>query len=487
MRTARSVALLLLLWPAASAIADAPLAGYSDKNFYLKDGNDLFVLVPKGRINVDWYNFLNRPDSSTLAPGVQPNGAADPRNAVRDGVFIRRARVGFAGTLARYFDFRVEGEFAQVATAGQYATLADASVVVNFTDYLQLEAGQFYAPFTLENQTSENFVDFMEKAATVRFVVPSPRDTGGMLLGEAPLKLARYQLGVFNGDGQNTRNLDNRPALIGRLLVQPLGPWSKESPWLANLWVGGSLWWQEATNLGGAAPPSGNGPAQGDLAALTTQGGFPVFNGNYAGGTDAMGNPIRAHLAPDGTTVKYAFEISVPITWRFGLRAEYVHQSIELRRYDDLTVGGAVTRAMGAPGRLDGWATYAEAYAWIGGPVNTDFPGRYALPHWRGYVVPPPPRWALQLAARYEHVELDVSGLASPTGAKDPAAGHYGLDVFALGANMWFTRHARVMANYLLNYIGAGDRLAPLQQANLFVKYGSHVEHELLFRLQVNL
>src|SRR5262245_59513774 len=122
MRTARSPALLWLLLAPASALADPPPnAGYSDKNFFLKDPNDLFVLIPKGRVNVDWVNFLNRPDAASLLPGVLPNGAADPRASLRDGLFIRRARIGFAGTLARYFDFRLEAEFASVASPGQYA------------------------------------------------------------------------------------------------------------------------------------------------------------------------------------------------------------------------------------------------------------------------------------------------------------------------------------------------------------------------------
>src|SRR5437899_1188017 len=35
--------------------ATAPLAGYSDRNFFFRDRHSWFVLVPKGRLNVDWY------------------------------------------------------------------------------------------------------------------------------------------------------------------------------------------------------------------------------------------------------------------------------------------------------------------------------------------------------------------------------------------------------------------------------------------------
>jgi hypothetical protein len=457
----------------------APIAGYSWKNFFLRDRNSWFVFTPKGRINVDWYNFLNRPPPPS---GVQANSAADPRASLRDTIFIRRARIGIAGTLVRVIDFRVEAEFAQLAQPGQYATLADADVVVNVVPWLRFEAGQFYSPFTLENMTSENFTDFMEKSTVVRWAVPTARDAGAMLFGEAPSNVVRYWVGLFNGDGQNYKNLDNQPAFEGRLVLAPLGLIPRHAKWLEDIWVGGSFWWQRADNLGGAVVPSTTAPTAGDLATLSTEGGFPVFTANYANGTDAMMNAIRSHLAPDGNTYKYAFELNVPVFNRYGLRSEYVHQSIDVRQYDDVNPGnGNFVRSTGQPGHIDGWGAYVELYAWVGGDVNPDRPGLYSIPHWIGYVPPKRPQWALQFAAKYEHVEFDLSQLV-PTAI----AGHWGLDTFSVGANFWVTRHARIMANYNLNYVGLGDPTlaAPAEKKNLFFQ---KFEHELLFRLQVNL
>lgn len=457
----------------------APLAGYSDRNFFFRDRHSWFVLVPKGRINIDWYNFVNRPPPPM---GVLPNSAADPRSSLRDTIFIRRARIGFAGTIARHIDFRVEAELANLATPGQYATLSDASVVVNYSPYLQLEAGQFFAPFTLENPTSENYTDFMEKSAAVRFAVPTSREAGAMLQGTLPKKLARYWVGLFDGDGQNVKNLDNRPAFIGRVIVAPLTLLPRHAAWIDDVWVGGSFWYQQADNLGGAGPPSTSAATAGDLPSVTTQGGFAVFTANYNNGSDALGSAVRSHLALDGTVLKYAFEANLPITTRGGLRGEFVHQSMELRRYDDANSGsGNLQRTSGPKGFLDGYAGYVEAYAWIGGPVNVDKPGLYQTPHWNGYVTPPPPRWAVMLAAKYEHVEFAISGFGN-----DPANGHYALDVFELGGSLWVTRHARVMANYVLNYVGSGD---PAQAATMVGKslFFQRSEHELLFRLAVSL
>jgi phosphate-selective porin len=452
----------------------APLAGYSEKNFFLRDRHSWFVLVPKGRLNVDYYNFLNRPD---LPAGTVANSTADQRP--RDTLFIRRARIGLAGTIARRIDFRVEAEFASLPTPGQYATLTDASIVLNFWPYIQFEAGQFYAPFTLENPTSENYTDFMEKSSPVRFVVPTSRETGGMLLGELPRRAARYWFGVFDGDGQNFKNLDNKPAVIGRAFFAPLALWNKHDKWMEEVWIGGSFWWQQNTNLGGVGPASTSGATSGDLANITTQGGISLFNSNYNNGTDVNKNVIRSHLAPNGTTVKWALELNVPVFRYGGLRAEYMHQSIDVGEYNDVNPGnGNLTRYFSSNGRLEGWGSYVELYGWIHGDINVDRPGLYQVPHWNGYITPKSPLWALMLAAKYEHVELDVTGLP----ANDPALGHYSLDVFELGGNLWLTRHSRLMANYVMNYL---DGNATNFTKNIYAK--GHYDHELLFRLAVSL
>jgi hypothetical protein len=451
-----------------------PLAGYSDKNFFLRDRHSWFVLVPKGRINVDLYEFPKRPD----VPGVVSNSAADQRP--RDTLFIRRARLGLAGTLVRHIDFRVEADFASVPTPGQYATVTDASVNINYSRYLQLEAGQFYTPFTLENPTSENYTDFMEKAAAVRFVVPTSRETGAMLHGQIPWSLGRYWVGLFDGDGQNFKNLDNKPAVIGRGFITPLWPLEGHAKWMEDVWLGGSFWYQRADNLGGVGPPALSGPTSGDLSSFTTQGGISYFSSNYANGTDAMKNAIRTHLAPDGKIAKWALELNLPIGRRFGLRGEYMSQSIDLRRYDDVNPGnGNLKRTSGTAGNLKGWAAYGEAYAWIGRPPNVDKPGLYQTPHWNGYVPPKPPRWAVMLAARYEHVSFGVSGL------NDVAGGRYTLDSLSLGTSLWVTRHSRLMANYVLNYLGSGEGPAAINETKNL--YYQRLEHEVLFRLAVSL
>jgi hypothetical protein len=459
----------------------APLAGYSDKSFFLRDRHSWFVIVPKGRVHIDWYNFLNRGDAPA---GVVGNSASDPRASLRDTIFIKRARLGLAGTIARGIDFRLENDFASQPAPGQYGTLTDADVVINYSPYIRFEAGQFYVPFTLENVTSENYTDFMEKAAPVRYVAPLSRDIGGMLLGDLPRAAGRWYLGLFNGDGPNIKNLDNSPALISRAFFAPVALVPRHPAWTELIWLGASIWWQETTNLGGAAAPSVSGATSGDLSPFTTQGGFTLFNSNYGDGSDLKTKQsIRDHLAPDGTTLKYAFEVNLPLWRRLGLRAEYMHQSIDVREYRDVNDGtGNLKRTPGSLGNLAGWGAYVEGYVWIGGPLSVDLPGLYQVPHWGGYVPPPPPRWALMLAVKYEHVEQDITGLKP----KDPWLGKLALDTFSLGANFWVTRHTRFIADYVMSYVGNIDAATAALAFNknyLFKK----IDNELLFRLDVHL
>jgi hypothetical protein len=462
-------------------LVEPPLAGYSDKSFFLRDQTGNFVLVPKGRVNVDYYHFLNRGD---LPSGAQANGPTDPRP--KDTMFIRRARVGFAGTLAKLVDFRFEVDAASQATAGQYGTVTDASVVFNSNPYLQVEVGQFYAPFTLENPTSEVYTDFMEKAAAVRFAVPNAREIGLMVQGKAPRGLASYWVGVFNGDGQNLKNLDNRAAVIGRATVSPFAFAPQHEKWLEEVWVGGSFWTQKTSNPGGAAAASTSGATSGDLSSFTTQSGWTVFGSSFANGKDAAGSAIRSHLAPSGNITKYAFELNLPFRRRAGARLEYLHQSIDIQQYDDVNAAGIPSRSAGPQGTLTGSGGYGEIYVWLGHDVNVDRPGLYQPPHWRGYVPPPLPTWAVMLAAKYEHVGFDVDGLSTAgSSTPNPAVGHYALDVFELGANAWYTRHARFSINYVLNHLGAGDGVAPTVLSKNF--YYKKSEHELVLRWAASL
>lgn len=470
--------------PPAAAPLREPIAGYANGSFFLKDPNDWFVLFPKGRLHVDSYLFPNR---GQVPAGVVSNSGADPRP--KNTIFIRRARLELQGTFARHFDFSIAGEFATVPAVGAYGAVTDAYVLVNYLSFLQVQAGQFDAPFTLENRTSDKTIDFMERSAVVRNIgVPQNKEAGLMLFGWLPKDLAYYSVGVFNGEGQNFRNQDNNPLVMGRAFVAPLATLAADRRWMKDIWVGGSFWYQKANNLGGPAAPNTGGSTLDDVSQMTTQGGFAFFNSNY-NNKDASGATVRSHLAPFGDSVKWAVEANVPVKW-IGARFELVHQSTDLAQYDDAnTMNAALTRTLvGRNANLDALGYYVELYGWILGDVNyIETPGLETQPRIKKWSVAKEPRWGLQLLAKYEHIGMDVSKL--PGGPPDmmgnatidPAQGHYSLDVMEFGANAWLTKHVRLTCNYLVNWI---DGTAPNVTKNFFF---NRAEHELLFRIAIGL
>ena len=170
---------------------------------------------PKARMQIDAYTFLN---PGSLPPGIVDNGPKDTRP--KSTLFLRRARLEIIGTIARHFDYMLGGEFASTPATGTYGTVGDAFIIANFTQYAQFQVGQFDAPFTLENRTSDEYFDFMERSLAVRaFGIPSNKEDGLMAFGWLPRHFAYYSVGVFNGDGMNFKNQDLNPAVMGRGLL----------------------------------------------------------------------------------------------------------------------------------------------------------------------------------------------------------------------------------------------------------------------------
>jgi hypothetical protein len=472
-----------------------PLAGYANGSFFLRDPHNWFVLFPKGRLQIDYYNFLNRGD---VPAGVVPNTSADPRP--KDTLFVRRARVELQGTFIGHFDFHIAGEFTTTPATGSLGALADAYIIADYLSYLKIQVGQFDAPFSLENRTSDKYLDFIERGPTTRYLaVPFNKDQGAMAWGWLPKQIAYYSIGVFNGDGQNFKNQDNWGTVMGRAFVQPVAwlPAADKLPWLKLIEVGGSFWWQHEGNLGGAIGGASSG-TQNDLSGMSTTGGFGFFSSNYNVATDSAGNNIRAHLVPSGGTTKWAVEARVPI-WKFGVQGELIHVSEDLLSYyDSVNVPNAMTgkwsgssfARSGAKsgGNLAGFGGYIEAFAWILGDVNfIETPGLEPMPHIKKFAPAKEPLWGLRVLARYEQLSFNVSGLpgivdpTSGTTTGDAAVGLYKLHQFGLGLDAWGTKHVRLSVNYFMNYID-GD--APLVKKNFFYQ---RAEHELLFRAGINL
>src|SRR5439155_26529595 len=103
-------------------------------------------------------------------------------------------------------------------------------------------------------------------------------------------KAVYYSLGVFNGDGQNFRNVDNDADVMGRAWVAPLK--FAHVPALENAEIGGSFW---------VGHRGGNGSI---LNTFSTQGGFGFTSSK--GSFGMAKTPMELHQHGDLT--EYAIE-----------------------------------------------------------------------------------------------------------------------------------------------------------------------------------
>jgi len=439
-----------------------PLAGWSGDTPYLRSADNEYVLMPGGRLQVDGY-FYKRDTDKMPTPSI----------------ILRRARLEVAGWVGPWFFYNIAGDFALGAPAGAdpvaqswLATTDDFVGIAPWGNVAMLQVGQYDAPFTLENRTSDKYFDFMERSLTVRaFGVPSNKETGAMVNGLLPDKIAYYSLGVFNGDGQNFRSVDSKFDVIGRGWIAPLAMAGVKS--LEDITVGGSLW------LGSRGD---NGLR---LASQTTQGGFAFLDNSWkldppAGspaGTAGQGVEIHQH----DKLQAFALELNAPVEHKYGVRVEYVHKTQDLA-ITDATSAAAGTFKSVSGAKLRGWAMYGEVYAWlVGDDTILPAPGLELQPRLKKFETKAP-RHGVMLAARVDHIDetIDTDTALKP----DKASGARKVTALEFGANYWYSKRYRATFNYVLNMLG-GDS-AGIADAEKKLN-GHKNEHEFLFRLGIAL
>jgi hypothetical protein len=409
---------------AAPPVAEEPLAGVSNGTMFLRSPDNLFQFFPNGRLQNDGYFF-----HSDAPSGV-------PRNTF----FVKRARLELAGWIDNVVYFQIGAEFASPpAPAGtNYVATDNFVALAPWGDMAILQFGQFDAPFTLENRTSDKYIDFMERSLTVRaFGIPTNKEEGFMLHGTNDARNYYYSASILNGDGQNFKNLDNSFDVMARAWVAPAS-FLGEGP-LHDITVGGSYW-------------TGNRNFANPLANQTTPGGFKIFDASLPKlGMDT------ATLNQQGRQHTYAFEVNAPIAHKFGVRWEFVHKNQPLSAID--TTMGPTSIAAGL--HLKGWSQYFEAWGWVFGDDRIiGEPGMQMPTRYKKFGVKPP-QHGLMIAARLEFLDetLSADDAGGPVGLLTVKPNSYGktkVTSFTLGANYWISKRFRLSGNWTLNDFG-GD------------------------------
>lgn len=385
----------------------APLhleAGAANEAFFLRSSDDNFILMPGGRLQLDFYGFQGGAN--------QPYSSFTPK----------RARVELFGTFMKHVDFQIGAEL-----TGGAPVATDIFVNANWTPYANVQLGQFDAPFTMDNRTSDKWFDLQERTNAVRGLgIPENKMVGAMVWGQPEAKWAYWSLGLFNGEGQNLApNKDNKFDVIGRAWIAPLGLLGHEL--LKNVWLGASLW------TGSRAPTAANQVAR---PSFKTVAGFTWFN---PGST----------LGYFGDVNKWALELNAPVG-QFVLKAEYLHSSEGLRELSGTT---AVRTA-----KLAGSGYYARLswFAW-GDPLINGLGGMQNPAHLFGALKANKTADALQLVAQYDHVDLEVTPDDVPSSA-DALMGKRTIDSLGVGANYWYTKHVRFTADFFYNLYGEASK-----------------------------
>jgi len=443
--------------PVPPAVPSAePLAGFTDGSAFLRSPDNTFILFPNGRLQVDGYVF-------------KTDNAGKPNNTF----LLRRARLELAGWIDNLVFFSIAGDFAAGAPAGaapvaqsNLNTTDDYIAIAPWNNLAILQVGQYDAPFTLENRTSDKYFDFMERSITVRaFGIPDNKEIGAMVHGFNDPRNFYYSIGFFNGDGQNYRNADGNVDLMARGWVAPLS-FSGDGP-LHDITIGGSFWTGNRSRPGTLA-----------LANQTTQGGFTFLSFSQFNWMNGMTTtPVQFRQV--GRMYAAAGELNAPIDHKFGARYELVWKHNPLSA-DSIATNGSGTILGGAD--LRGYSMYGELWYWVLGDdrIIGDQQGLQPFPRFKKFGVRPPQR-GVMLATRLEYLnekleqQPDLATLMLPSSA----IGTTKVTSWELGVNYWHSKRFRATANYVLNHFG-GDTpfINGLKSKN---------EQEFLFRLGIAL
>jgi phosphate-selective porin OprO/OprP len=204
----------------AKAPSAAVLAGIEKGKPFLKSADEQFRIELGGRLQADF--DAAEADTRTLT------GASLGSQAL-----VRRARLDVNGSFFKWISFRIEGDFTQSPS------LFDAYLEVRLLPELRVRGGQFKAPFSLEELTSDLYIDFVERSL-INALVPS-YDVGAMASGTFAQGMVTYFLGVFNGAGQNRADTNSDKDLAFRLAFAPFR--TSDSRWLKGLHLAGNVTW----------------------------------------------------------------------------------------------------------------------------------------------------------------------------------------------------------------------------------------------------
>ena len=170
---------------------------------------------------------------------------------IDNGFSLRRVRLSVEGTLFKGLTYKIQGDFTRKPM------LVDAYLKYKLCNEFAIQIGQFKTPFSIESPINPVNLEIFDYGEAIQGLVGYKdvcgvgslgRDLGIMATGSLfPIKgdegikyhVVEYSLGVFNGNGANEKDNNNRKDVVGRLDIHP---------GLKALTLSGSLYLGKYTN-----------------------------------------------------------------------------------------------------------------------------------------------------------------------------------------------------------------------------------------------
>lgn len=164
---------------------------------------------------------------------------AQDKYEAHDNTFnLRIARMALEGRIGKDFYWKTQIQISgNTSSVGSSPRLVDLFGEWQKYKYFMVKAGQFKRPFTFENPMHPINQGFMSYSQNVSKLVgftdrtgehaSNGRDIGVQVQGDFledsnGRSLLHYQVGIFNGEGINKKDADNRKDIIGGFWVMPV-------------------------------------------------------------------------------------------------------------------------------------------------------------------------------------------------------------------------------------------------------------------------
>jgi phosphate-selective porin OprO/OprP len=378
----------------------------------------------------------------------ETNGAQD----FSDGAYFRRARLGFEGSVARDFDYRLMLELGGAGTEGP-TRINDAWIAYNGFAPFRIQLGAFSPAANMEDSTSVEDLLFLERATPSELSRTLGGADGRIGLGVRGSG-ARWMsaLTLTSRTVNDAEVFDSQLAAVARFgyLAATSGNYN------VHLGVSGTKVFQPA-----------------DQGALATGARYPIrFRDRPEIRVDSTRLVDTGSIDADSA---YTAGVEFGMNWKnWLLQAENFWYGIERRQpatLPDPSFGGYYVEAS--------WVITGESHRY--NVAN----GAFQSPRARVPFASSGGGWgAWELAVRYSHTDLDFrEGLAGVAATTDSVRGG-AQNILALGVNWYPNTNFRLMLDYLkigvnrLNPAGPGN-LQPFGPAPATPPFGVQIGQDL--------